>query len=190
MTLFFFNKKGAASPRCSQENTFWGQVRPERMLWRSRSNWSQNSPSLWTSLEILKPGKDKVLSTLNQLVLPCPPLFGDAVIFPPGSLPGSQEMVVPNDLDWRWHLSVCSPLQPQPSNGTTVCFPWRRHLEGRAHQVHMNWVESESAFSFLSSPDKFVRSFLSLVLDGAVDHLRLFCFGLGFFLQITELLSF
>lgn len=92
----------------------------------------QSKPVDSPSLEIVKPGKQKALNNMNQLVLPCPQLFSDSVIFPPGSLPGSQEMVVPNDLGWRWHLSVGSTLQLQPSNGDQCRFPLEKAFRGKS----------------------------------------------------------
>jgi len=53
------------------------------------------------TLEIFKPGQHKLLSNMNQLVVPCPQLFSDSVIFPWRSLLCSQKMVVPKDLGWR-----------------------------------------------------------------------------------------
>lgn len=42
----------------------------------------QSRPVDSPSLEIFKPGKQKALNNMNQLVLPCPQLFSDSVIFP------------------------------------------------------------------------------------------------------------
>lgn len=50
----------------------------------------------------------------------------------------------------------------------TVGFPWRRQSNGKENQVHVSWVDS--SFWFPSSPDEFVRFFLSLVLHEAADH--------------------
>ncbi|KAK4829669.1 hypothetical protein QYF61_005962 [Mycteria americana] len=152
---------------------FWGEDRTEEdaLGEPEQLESKQSKPVDSPSLEILKPGQDKVLSSLN---LPCPSLFGDAVIFPPGSLPGSQELVVPNDLGWRWHLNVCSTLQPQPSNGTTPP-KVRQSLRARSlakllSEVHQEIIPLSAASSLLDKKELFqqlVFMFLSSQLNKA-----------------------